>query len=795
MPNREPRCLTFTTNQAPHQVSFCPRSWTSTDSPPSTLNTSENAILFPTEDFDLSGDRWYVFMDSYSVTLRLPLGGVIPPLAQQIWECTNGIVCITMMDKGQAEDISLNGNKYEAVYPKNVLSYGSGSSSTTIGGYTIIKDTILHEEAYHVTTDTYATFVKGPVAHHYAYLTLPTDHKSAAPIPHPIFYPLPTDLPTDYDRKSVTLNIYLKLPHVNEGANIQRRFYIPLFDGQTGAASSLVYNSFIKLKICNEAYLQQNRLGPLYCTDLQDDMSFGAKYLLGTVNTLTYGTSYKQYPLKVNFTNAAIQSNEQIRRDDLQLDVDKTWEIGVTRVTYNLSESQLIMIPHPSVAKEKGIYDLYAGEIMIGPCAYYPIVSTDDMPPHLQYQTMGNALTKIYSVNTSTQSDFLLYANDHFGRLYTMTRELRTHLNDTTTTGDTWYTQDLQTTYDQTITAMRCPVFRWNYTDKLLAKYPARFQIHNDEFALFSLREIIDNVTPVTDAEKATAQQWAEAYKITGWVWRYDILGKRVWYRIANSLPKIPFTLLDHTNQSTDSSIKNYSVKIEPSYGTVYIALGSKMSKMFGYTHERKTRVLKDPTTGAIKRQALNIIHDNIRESYISPCQLVSRTATLAPIAPRPYTHESQAPAPSPTAITYPWTLPKLQGYSVNSLNYYYLPDWPRIVYSDAVLDTVGGDDILIYTNMLPNITSIGNHLSPLLVQIPCPAHMFGRSRMDIPYSDLADKTRIMTTHTWEIENPQFSTLAPGVNLDDMLVSVANSYGDKLHVGVMDIQIIVREKK
>ena len=114
MSNREPRCLTFTTNQAPHQVSFCPRSWMSTESPPSTLNTSENAILFPVEDFNLTGDRWYVSLDSYSVTLRLPVGDVITPLAQKIWETTNGIECITMMDKQQAEDISLNGNKYEA---------------------------------------------------------------------------------------------------------------------------------------------------------------------------------------------------------------------------------------------------------------------------------------------------------------------------------------------------------------------------------------------------------------------------------------------------------------------------------------------------------------------------------------------------------------------------------------------------------------------------------------------------------------------------------------------------------
>ena len=132
--------------------------------------------------------------------------------------------------------------------------------------------------------------------------------------------------------------------------------------------------------------------------------------------------------------------------------------------------------------------------------------------------------------------------------------------------------------------------------------------------------------------------------------------------------------------------------------------------------------------------------------------------------------------------------------YRTNSQDYYYLPDRPRPVYSDAILDTTKGDDILIYTNVLTNITNIGNHLSPLLVQIPCPAHMFGRSRMDIPHQDLSDKTRLMTTHTWEIENPQFNTLAPGVNLDDMLVSIANSYGDKLHLGVMDIQLIVRGK-
>ena len=116
-------------------------------------------------------------------------------------------------------------------------------------------------------------------------------------------------------------------------------------------------------------------------------------------------------------------------------------------------------------------------------------------------------------------------------------------------------------------------------------------------------------------------------------------------------------------------------------------------------------------------------------------------------------------------------------------------------MYSNAVIDSINGVDVFIYTNMLPNVSHIGNHLSPLLAQIPCPAHMFGENRLTIPYGDLADKTRIIATRTWEIENPQFRTLSPGVNLDDMLVSVANSYDDKLHMGMLDLQIILREKQ
>ena len=265
-----------------------------------------------------------------------------------------------MMDKGYADNIATNTNKYETVNPKNVLVGSSGH----------IYDTILYEEAYRVMLEMYGEFVEGSLAHKYTYMHLLTRSANTNNKKHPIFYTIPP-LTTDYDRKTVFINAYLKLPPPDGGSDVQRCVYIPLFDAQTGEVLPLVHRSFIKLQVCNEAHLTKYNLGPQYCTDA-NDMSVGGRYLLGTVNTLSYGDNYQEYPLKVNFKNAAIRSSEEIRRDDLQLDIDKTWEIGVTRVTYNMSESNMIMIPHPTVAQQQGVYYLYAGEVMIGPCMLCP---------------------------------------------------------------------------------------------------------------------------------------------------------------------------------------------------------------------------------------------------------------------------------------------------------------------------------------------------------------------------------------------------------------------------------------
>ena len=124
---------------------------------------------------------------------------------------THGIVCITMMDKGYADNIATNTNKYEAVYPKNVLVGSSGH----------IHGTILYEEAYRVMPETYGEFVEGSSAYKYTYMHLPTRSTETNIKKHPIFYPLPP-LTTEYDRKTIVINAYLKLPPPEGGSDVQR---------------------------------------------------------------------------------------------------------------------------------------------------------------------------------------------------------------------------------------------------------------------------------------------------------------------------------------------------------------------------------------------------------------------------------------------------------------------------------------------------------------------------------------------------------------------------------------------
>ena len=458
------------------------------------------------------------------------------------------------------------------------------------------------------------------------------------------------------------------------------------------------------------------------------------QYLLGTVNTIKTASTTSEYPFKVNFKNAALDPSQSIRREDLQLDPTLDWEIAVSRVTYTLSDESLIKIPSPESAKGSGIYDLYSGEIMVGPCMYFPMLSEADMDG----RTMSECIIKIYN---TTAKKIIKYYDDNFEPLWKMNKDLRKHLTADEKTANEWYWFDLMGTYSET-TGVVCPVFCWNYLDLLKEKYPLKFHAYGNNYAMLSLREVLGSYTnPISKTQIANAQKWADAGKVT----RYHkglILKMSDWQDIAYALPI--FTLLDHTNQSKDVEITDYSIKIQPKCATVYVAVGSIMSKMMGYTPVCKTRKLVNPITKLTQCRELDVIYSCMRESYVTPCQVASKDATTPPVAPRPYINNSIVPKPASNVINFSWSLPNLETYTADSLNYYYMPDVPKSIYSNTKLNVLNADNIFIYTNILPNVAHIADHLSPLLVQIPCPVHMFGRNRLGIPVSQIGGDKRLM---------------------------------------------------
>ena len=274
---------------------------------------------------------------------------------------------------------------------------------------------------------------------------------------------------------------------------------------------------------------------------------------------------------------------------------------------------------------------------------------------------------------------------------------------------------------------------------------------------------------------------------IVGYIHRLvitDPIGnERDWYaNIGNGIPT--FEVLDETVKVVDPDVRQYSINIFPQYTTKYIAVGAKIRKIFGYSVCGRTPPRKSPIPPyPVTRGQLDSIYNNERQSFITPCSLTSITKDTVTGYSR-FGLKTKAYDVTTSGL---WSLPSLDFYGSDGLEYLHFPEKPKRVYSSQCLDTCGGDEILIYSNILPNATHIGDNLAPLLVRAPCPTYKFGASRM-------YDGKWTVQHQTWYMENLEFKTLLPNSNLDDMYITVSNSFGDVLYTRVLEIQVIIREK-
>ena len=744
----EPVCTSFSSVLPPNQISRC-----------YDANNQSDINIFPPIQ-QQGGDQYYVCIDSYSFTLKLfPLHE--DPLATWIVKERSGVLCVTMTRKTEDDHEQDVLTKFECIYPKNVIN-GKNNGR--------IKDVILIQDGYNIMND--AKFMDGPG-------TLNLHNRN---IRNPIYYSLPKDMyDNDLECQRVTFNAYIRdntyPPHYN---------YNALFDPSTGKPSRILIDSIIKIRICNFAYIQQ--------TNRHTETSDSNMYLLGSCDTgMTVANT--QYPFKLNFMYSGADSSESsvITRTDLRLDPDKVWEIAVQKITY--STSNKIKIPSPSSAKQQGIYDLYAGEILVSGPEFYPIGR--DQRGSETRQDILDIIVEIHKVPKVKHEEIRSFVDQLYGHFLKCRQGITDLFHSDYTEKhlfiNLWYNRDLMDRFDASSYETRAPIFRWNYIDVLFKKYPQRFASNNGEFGLFTLREIVQ-VEIISKDQKTNAQRWATSTAVVpghsplkGYIHRPVIRDprgiQRDWYaEIGNGIPI--FEVLDETNRALYVDNRKFSVVIYPQYTTKYVAVGSKIRKLFGYSPLRRTPPRKSEVYPYnITRGQLDIIYDNERESFITPCSLTPIIKDTD-IGLSMFGLKTRGHVVDKCAL---WSLPKLFSYEGDGEEYRTLPVKPLQVFSNTVLDVYGADELLIYTNILPNATHIGDNLSPLLVRAPCPSYKFGISRM-------YDGEWTVQHRTWDVENLEYKTLLPNANLDDMYVTVSNSYGDVVYTGVLEIQLVIREK-
>ena len=415
MANQSSICTSFSSVLPPNQISRC-----------YDANNQSDINIFPPVGQN-DEDQYYVCIDSYSFTLKL-FPTYEDPLATWIVNERSGVLCVTMTRKTEDEHEQDVLTKFECIYPGNVIN-GKNNGR--------IKDVILIQDGYNIMND--SKFMDGPG----------TLNLHNVNIRNPLYYPLPKDMETN-ECQRVTFNAYIRdntyPPHYS---------YNALFDPSTGKPSRILIDSFIKIRVCNSAYIEQQQQ-----TAQHSGGGDSMMYLLGSCDTrLTVADT--QYPFKLNFMYVGADSSESsvITRTDLQLDPDKVWEIAVQKITYSTSDK--IKIPSPSYAKQHGIYDLYAGEILVSGPEFYPIGK--DLNGRETRQNILDIIVELHKVPKVKHKEIRSFVDQFYGH-FLKCRQGLTDLYQPDYTEkhlflNSWYNRDLMDTFDASSYDPRAPIF------------------------------------------------------------------------------------------------------------------------------------------------------------------------------------------------------------------------------------------------------------------------------------------------------------------------------------------------
>ena len=244
-----------------------------------------------------------------------------------------------------------------------------------------------------------------------------------------------------------------------------------------------------------------------------------------------------------------------------------------------------------------------------------------------------------------------------------------------------------------------------------------------------------------------------------------------------------------------------------------YFAFGSILRNICGFQKLSNTQELRDPVTNVLKRHSLSIIYDSDASSYVAPANMTKTRINYDPVGiGKRYDDDAIIPLPH-----FPPNFVDIDNDQyIKKLRLWHFPRIPTIdgkgndflaliktkegditydfltIKSQYALNPCNAGDIFLFSdNNVVLGTLIGNYLSELICQIPCPVYGFGWGNLE------KDPTKTMDLETGSIilshepNQKEFSLLTETM-LQDFNVNPRNAFGDLVQIPAINMEFIIK---
>ena len=509
---------------------------------------------------------------------------------------------------------------------------------------------------------------------------------------------------------------------------------------------------------------------------------------------------------------------EVVMPEDYTVPPGTQWKIALNKITY-INKRDCFVFPTPAAAKTNeynNCYHLYAIEMALGGLRYWPITLKETGVSHGSINDILSEMQQyakpFRQIHGNGRSDFM---TSNYFRSFLMCEVFRY-----------FYKRNYDHQPVNRYTGHACwddgfraaPVIRVNVLDVIERlgykpnKNTNKFNLTAPEFCHVLNNLLSDDEIARADRVKdigGTGMKWWTNYP------KYRFFGRDVAWN-GTTKQQLPQFNITCTGKGVNG---NYfpEMQIKIPLSMKYIAFGSILRNICGFQKVSNTKEKAASHDDAEIRPSLSITYDADANSYVAPATLKKVRIKYDPHDGPDRRHDDDAIIATPhfpkNFIDIPrnewyknlrlWTFPHIPMINGKEQNFEALLkteagnnayDYLTIKSQYALNPSNAGDIFLFSDNKIVLGTHIGNYLSQLICQVPCPVYGFGYANLEVYQNKTMDLKNGSPILTYEPNQKEFALITES-RLRDFNINPRNAFGDLVQLPFINMEFIIKRFK